>query len=314
MLNPAFSAQAQAQVEDSFVLPTEIAELITESNQSGTAGAELRLQRVYGAELWSRLRSLRIGAKELDGQTILDACCGAGFLSYHLLKRVTPRALTLVDISEEEVHEAELLLTGDSSRGGLSLEFRTEDLASSGIAPESFDIVIGNSFLHHFPDVPTFLAQTLKMLRPGGMFIGLHEPAPAAIVWESGHLRPLLGFLSHGEGWIDTLRPDAGIATPGSGDVWLFNAADIATMLRDAGFVDVRVRPRYLLRPLLVALLQMHLTPMRPRLSWWQRGLLRAAVASDAALASVAPSCWFGGVCFCACRPAVGSARSTEDG
>jgi SAM-dependent methyltransferase len=307
MLNPAFPAEADARFGSRYVLPLELAQLVAQTNESGASGAELRLQRVYGDELWTRLRSLDVDAADLEERDILDACCGTGFLSYHLLQRVRPRTLTLVDISGEELAEAERLLSegrlAANGFGDSSLRFRAEDLASATGVDQSFDVVVGNSFLHHFPSVPAMLERVHALLRPGGTFIGLHEPTPAAVAWESGHARPIAGLLGRGQRWLDRMRPTAGTVLPNSGDVWLFTTGDVADMLGAAGFVDVKVRRRYLLRPLVAALLGMHLTTERPRLSPLSAGLLRATIAADSALAHVAPREWFGGLCFRARRP-----------
>jgi ubiquinone/menaquinone biosynthesis C-methylase UbiE len=307
MLNPAFPNEAEARFGPDYVLPQELARLVANSNESVASGAELRLQPVYGEELWRRMRSLQIDASDLEGRDVMDACCGTGFLSYHLLQRARPRSLALVDISGEELAQAERLLSGlarsANGSGSPSMSFRVEDLAHASSPDESFDAVIGNSFLHHFPSVPEILQRVHALLRPGGSFIGLHEPTPAAVAWESGHVRPIAGLIRRGGRSIDRFRPADGTVLANGGDVWLFSVEDLAQLLDAAGFIEVTVRPRYLLRPLVVALLGMHLTAERPELSPTRAVLLRATIAADSALARVAPADWFGGLCFCARRP-----------
>jgi ubiquinone/menaquinone biosynthesis C-methylase UbiE len=307
MLNPAFPAEAEARAGASYVLPSDLAQQIASANESGATGAELRLQQVYGDELWARLGSLGLGPADLEGRDVLDACCGTGFVSYHVLRRVRPRSLTLMDVSPEEVMQAERLLCGGAPDGAVqgspTISFCTEDLARAATADMSFDVVVGNSFLHHFANVPLVLERVYRMLRPGGVFVGLHEPTPAAVAWESAYVRPIVGLFGGGQRWMDRLRPPAGTVRPGYGDAWLFEVEDVAQLLRHAGFTAVVVRPRYLLRPLLVALLGMYLTPQRPHLYRWQAALLRGAIAADAALARIAPARWFGGLCFRAHRP-----------
>jgi 2-polyprenyl-3-methyl-5-hydroxy-6-metoxy-1,4-benzoquinol methylase len=43
-----------------------------------------------------------------------------------------------------------------------------QDASQMRFAPESFDIVIGSSVLHHFDDVEKFLIDCRKILKPGG--------------------------------------------------------------------------------------------------------------------------------------------------
>jgi len=40
----------------------------------------------------------------------------------------------------------------------------------------SFDIVAVNSALHHFPNVDATLVEASRLLRPGGIFVSMHEP------------------------------------------------------------------------------------------------------------------------------------------
>jgi len=48
------------------------------------------------------------------------------------------------------------------------LEMSVQDASQMRFAPESFDIVIGSSVLHHFDDVEKFLIDCRKILKPGG--------------------------------------------------------------------------------------------------------------------------------------------------
>jgi hypothetical protein len=66
----------------------------------------------------------------------------------------------------------------------------------------------------------------------------------------------------------------------------------------------VRVLPRYLVRPFVVAALGLHLGEGKPRLSRLESLLLRGAVRLDGLLRRVLPARAFGGVTFVARRPA----------
>jgi SAM-dependent methyltransferase len=299
VLNPAFSAEADEAYGRSYVLPPELRSSITGANQQFDTGAELRLQDVYGDELWSRLRRLGLGDLDWPSLRVLDACCGTGFLAYHLLSHAAPRSMTLLDVSADELASAERLVAGIH-------EVRTieADLAGATAPQEAYDIVVGNSFLHHFPDVPAALDALRRLVVPGGWVVGLHEPTLAAVAWESGDLRAMGGFGFVPRRWLRRIRLASGEPVrPGTTDVWLFRPADIERLLAEAGFVDIRVQRRYFLRPLLVSALGLHLCERRPRLRHWEVAALNVAVWLDDRLCRWLPERLSGGVCFAARRP-----------
>lgn len=298
MLNPAFTAETQRAYGSRFALPETFAGVVGAANADFETGAELRTQYAYGEELWSRIRQLGLQEVNWDEAQILDACCGTGFLSYHLLARVHPRQLTMLDLSPHEVRAAKELI---ATRFGQAGDVRAVcgDLADAALAPEQFDIVVGNSFLHHFPDVPKALASTYRLLRPGGLFIGLHEPTPASSALESGQLRQVGAFYLIRRRYLSMIRHRGpAMMRPGATDIWVFELDDMRNLLSQAGFKEVRVVPRYLIRPFAVAVVNMHLTPSRPRLTPRRSALLTASVRLDAALTRLLPECVFGGLSF----------------
>lgn len=300
MLNPGFSAQLDAAYGSNYVVPASLREALVEANRDLSAGAELRTQAVYGDELWFRMQELGLDEVDWGTSRVLDACCGSGFLSYHLVQRVLPKDLTLVDVSAEEVAAAAALI----GRSDVPITSACADLADVEHIPGPFDVVVGNSFLHHFPDVPSVLRSIFELVRPGGLFAGLHEPTPAALVWESRDPRVMAAYWLSRRRFLQRIRYRDGVVRPGTTDVWIFDPDDLRRMLEDAGFVDVKVVQRYLLRPFVVALLRMHLSPTKPRLSPLESRILALAVRADALLRRVLPSGAFGGLSFLARRPA----------
>jgi SAM-dependent methyltransferase len=297
VLNPGFSVEAEEAYGSSYVVPAALREAIVGANAEFDTGAERRTQRAFGDELWFRLRELGVHDLPWSELRVLDACCGTGFLSYHLLARAQPRELTMLDVSADEVRAAERLV------GPGRAEAVVGDLATASLEP--FDVVMGNSFLHHFPDVPDVLASVFRLTRPGGLFVGLHEPTPAALPWESGDPRQVVSYFLSRRRYMDgTRHPGPGPVRDGTTDVWIFEAEDVSRMLAEAGFTEVRVLPRYLLRPLVMATLRLHLSESRPRLSRFESLLLRASVRLDGLLRRVLPARAFGGVTFVARRPA----------
>jgi SAM-dependent methyltransferase len=305
VLNPGFTAEADANYGSTFGLPPSLAPAVLEANADFDFGAELRTQRTYGDELWFRLRELGVGDLPWNDLDVLDACCGSGFLSYHLLQRAHPRSLTLLDVSPDELREAERLIEGISAPIASSdISVVCGDLADSHLPGGRFDVVLGNSFLHHFHDVRAALAAIRDLARPGGLVIGLHEPTPTAVPLESGGLAHVVAYAVRRQWYLRKIRHRGpGPVRAGTADVWLFEANDLRTLLTEEGFVDVHVLPRYLLRPFVTAALNLNLSRDRPRLQPWQARAVSATVRADALLRRILPERSFGGLSFVARRP-----------
>ncbi len=302
MLNPAFSHEVVRRLDEPYVLPEDVVDVVLSGNAGYATGAERRLQRVYEDEIWRKLRRLAAGPETWAGTSVLDAACGTGFLAYHLLARAQPASLVLADISPAEIAEAERLLHGHQ-RVPPDLRAVPCDLTRTPFADESFDVVIGNSFLHHFASVPAALAELRRILRPGGRLIALHEPTPPAFALESGHPLVLAAYLLRGRAWIDRMRyVGPGVVGPDRGDVWVFERDELPALLREAGFGSTSVEPWHLTRPVVVGVLRLHLGEHLPRLRRWQTGVLGAAVRLDDAAARVLPARAFGSLSVVARR------------
>jgi ubiquinone/menaquinone biosynthesis C-methylase UbiE len=146
MLNQCFSRKIEGVDLKKYVLPDYLGPIINRANENFDTGRELRLQKVYTYELWARLESLGLGSFDWANKKTLDICCGTGYLSYHLLQRASPKELTLLDISEDEVGQAKALLSKEFPAKNIS--YVVGDALNSGLPDKSFDVIIGNSFLH----------------------------------------------------------------------------------------------------------------------------------------------------------------------
>jgi SAM-dependent methyltransferase len=303
VLNPGFSPEANESSGSRYVVPAALSAAIVGANSEYATGAELRTQPAYGDELWLRMRQLGVDRLPWGDLRVLDACCGSGFLSFHVLQRVRPRSLTMLDVSPNEVRAAEELVAGLDA-GDANVEAVCRDLAEAPLEGGQYDVAMGNSFLHHFPAVPDVLATIFGLLKPGGVFIGLHEPTPAALPWESGDVRQVAAYFLAPRRYLTGMRHQGpGPVREGTTDVWIFEARELRRLLEEQGFTDVRVLPRYVLRPFVVALLRMHLDERKPRLSRLESALLLAAVRMDSLLRRVLPKRAFGGLSFVARRP-----------
>ncbi len=100
------------------------------------------------------------------GLRVLDLACGAGTPALAEARRVGRRG-TVVGV---DTSEALLSLAREYARaeGLTSVEFRAADAAALPFEDESFDRVTSEFGAMYFPDLPRALAESFRVLRPGG--------------------------------------------------------------------------------------------------------------------------------------------------
>jgi SAM-dependent methyltransferase len=156
-------------------------------------------------------RALCLGLIRLiRGQRILDLGCGNGRLA--ILLAQSGNAVIGIDNSEEQIRLARSnpAAAGAFSPGG-SLEFHHAPMEATELPDASFDTAILSQSLHHAAKPKEALAESRRLLAPGGRIL-------------------ILDLLAHGEEWMRTRF----------GDFWLgFSQADLEGWLRESGFADV---------------------------------------------------------------------------
>ena len=301
MLNPAFPHELDDTQLSNYVLGSDLAKRAFEENSSLRNGRELRLQSVYRDELWKKLRALNLFSLNWSKLAVLDVCCGTGFLSFHLLSKVRPAALTLLDGSQDELHESKKLLQDQYPE--VRATFVKADLIENGLPPSSFDVIIGNSFLHHLYDMPRAASELKRLLKPGGVFATLHEPTPAAIAYESASWSLLSRYWFDGPRYVENLRRPTSVDHGCGVDIWLLEPERIQRVFTAAGFSHVRVEGWHIVRPIVVAAMKLHLHEGKPMLTGGETLMLRLAVSADAAMRRFLPLSAFGSLSLAAYKP-----------
>jgi ubiquinone/menaquinone biosynthesis C-methylase UbiE len=183
MINTTFSKEKQGSVKEPYIATKGISERIVQGNNEMDTGTEHRLQRTFGDENWLKLARAGFTPDEMSGENALEVCAGTDFLTCQLLNRCQSKWLTVNDISATELSAARNLSTGPYLAAQVDWALGNMHMLDLG---RRFDVIIGNSFIHHFHDVPRVLSRLSSMLNPGGVFISLHEPKPMSAVVEGG--------------------------------------------------------------------------------------------------------------------------------
>ncbi|HRI13762.1 MAG TPA: arsenite methyltransferase [Verrucomicrobiota bacterium] len=154
------------------------------------------------------------------GETVLDLGSGAGFDCFLAARVVGPTGRVLgVDMTPEMLAKAR----ANAAKGGVSnVEFRLGEIESLPVSDSSVDVIISNCVINLSPDKPRVFREVFRVLKPGG------RVAVADIV-RSADLPPELS--------ADLAAHCGCVAGAASVD-------ELNAMLREAGFTDIRIRPK----------------------------------------------------------------------
>ena len=154
------------------------------------------------------------------GETVLDLGSGAGCDCFLAARSVGPTGRVVgVDMTAEMITKAR----ANAAQAGVgNVEFRLGEIESLPVADHSVDVIISNCVINLSPDKPRVLHEAFRALKPGG------RVAVADIV-RSAELPPELA--------ADLAAHCGCVAGAASVD-------ELEAMLREAGFTDIRIRPK----------------------------------------------------------------------
>lgn len=139
--------------------------------QFGPNAAHYRASHVH-AKGASLERLVALVAPEPDWQ-VLDVATGAGHTAAAFAPHVAH--VTAADITQEMLAEAETLAR---ERGLANIAFRAADAEAMPFADAGFDLVTCRIAPHHFADVPRFVAEAHRVLKPRALFALVDNLAP----------------------------------------------------------------------------------------------------------------------------------------
>lgn len=118
--------------------------------------------------------ALLVSAAEASGGSeALDVATGGG----HVANALAPlfRRVVACDLTRDMLTEAAEFIRGN---GHENVEFVQGDAEKLPFADGAFDLVTCRIAAHHFPDVPAFVNESLRVLKPGGKLLLIDNTAP----------------------------------------------------------------------------------------------------------------------------------------
>ncbi|WP_440118568.1 class I SAM-dependent methyltransferase [Paenibacillus sp. QZ-Y1] len=104
---------------------------------------------------------------------VLDVATGGGHVANALAPLV--EKVTALDLTEEMLQVAEHFIRGN---GHLNVDFVVGDAERLPFDDDFFDLVTCRIAAHHFPDVSSFVSETLRVIKPGGRLLLIDNVAP----------------------------------------------------------------------------------------------------------------------------------------
>ncbi len=99
-------------------------------------------------------------------ERVLDVATGGG----HVARAFAPHVAEVIasDLTPRMLEAAERFITG---AGIKNVRFEIADAEALPFPAASFDVVTCRVAAHHFPNIPRFVREVARVLRPGGVFV-----------------------------------------------------------------------------------------------------------------------------------------------
>jgi arsenite methyltransferase len=151
------------------------------------------------------------------GETVLDLGSGGGIDCFLAGRQVGPGGRVIgVDMTPGMIEQAD---ANKEKLGAANVEFRRGQIESLPVESDSVDVVMSNCVINLSPDKPDVFRETFRVLKPGGR-ISISD-----IVTEGDFSPELQARLDK---WAECVTGAVG-------------AQEYIGMMREAGFVDVRI-------------------------------------------------------------------------
>lgn len=138
-------------------------------NKAFSEGVRKAADKYYTIHATSLGKLYEILEKHAKGKKVLEYGCGPGYNSFFLAEHA--RELIAIDISDFAIKTAEQEAARKNVHNATFLEMNAEDLR---FEDESFDLVFGNSIIHHL-DLHKSYSEIKRVLKPGAKAV-FYEP------------------------------------------------------------------------------------------------------------------------------------------
>lgn len=170
-----------------------------------------------GADMGLGCGNPRAIASLKPGEVVVDLGSGGGFDCFLAAREVGDEGRVIgVDMTPDMLSKAR----ANAARGKYAnVEFRLGEIEYLPLADSSADVIISNCVINLSPDKPQVFRDALRVLKPGGRLAVSDVVATVELP--------------------DEMRNDPQLVSGCMGNASLIE--DLETMMRDAGFVDVRI-------------------------------------------------------------------------
>ncbi len=115
--------------------------------------------------LFIQLYNMNIRDVEMEGREVLEIGSGRGGGASWIARKYKPKSLLAVDYSAEAVALSQGWFSDQDN-----LEFKEGNAQDLPLPDESFDIAYNVESSHCYANIPDFLSEVFRVLRPGGEF------------------------------------------------------------------------------------------------------------------------------------------------
>jgi ubiquinone/menaquinone biosynthesis C-methylase UbiE len=117
---------------------------------------------------------------DLTGKRVLEVSCGHGGGASYLMRTLNPASYTGLDLNPAGIAFCQ------KRHREPGLDFVQGDAENLPFDDQAFDVVLNVEASHCYPRVPRFLAEVVRVLRPGGYFLYADlRPSNQVATWES---------------------------------------------------------------------------------------------------------------------------------